>query len=310
MTAPPAVIATSTVTATWRAMGTRVVVAVDGAEDLLDRARLRIDELERRWSRFRSDSDVTRMNETTGIPVFVHADTRRLVRHAIAAWERTDGACDATVLGAVVAAGYDASFELLGERTAPLPGDPPVVPGCGSITVDDALGAVTLPAGVGFDPGAIGKGLAADLVVAELIADGASSAFVSIGGDIAMAGRPAAGDGWLVEVVDHAGEATPVARLALADGAVATSTTERRRWRVAGESRHHVIDPATGRPAQTSARTVAVIAGDAWWAEALATQLMLTPPERWADVVGDRAALTVDHDGRAHLLGGIRRYLR
>lgn len=294
--------------ATWRAMGSHVVVEVVGPSDLLVQARARLAELEQRWSRFLPDSDVTRLNTTRGLPVFVHGDTRRLVRHAIEAWKRTGGACDASVLDAVVASGYDRSFEALGAtvgRDAAV-----VVPGCDGIVVDDELGSVTLPSGTGFDPGAIGKGLAADLVVEELLAAGADGAFVSIGGDLRMGGRPAKGDGWLVDVVDHERSATVVARLALSGGAVATSTTQRRRWSVEGEPRHHVIDPATGTCADTGLRTATVVAGEAWWAEALATQLLLAPESEWARIVGDGVAVAIDQDGGRHLLGSIDRYLR
>lgn len=311
MVATEAVVdAPSTVTASWRAMGTRVVVAVTGPSGLLDRAWRRIDELERRWTRFRPDSDVARMNDARGLPVFVHADTRCLVRHAVAAWKATDGACDASVLDAVRAAGYDVTFESIGDRPRAPAGDPPIVPGCAGVTVDDELGSVRFPSGVGFDPGAIGKGLAADLVADELLGEGASGVFVSIGGDVRMGGAPPAGDGWLVDVIDAGRRDLPVARLALADGAVATSTTERRRWTAGQAFCHHVIDPRTGRPAVTAARTATVVTGDAWWAEALATQLLLAAPAEWPTIADGRAALVVDRDDRVHLLGDIARYLR
>ena len=296
-------------TATWRAMGTRVVVEAVGPNGLVEHARDRVDALESRWSRFLPNSDVSRMNELRGLPVFVHPDTRRLVRHAIAAWCQTDGACDATAYDAVLAAGYGVTFESVGDHP-PVIVDPPIVPGCGEITVDDELGAVVLPAGAGFDPGAIGKGLAADLVVEDLMSAGASSVFVSLGGDICMAGRPPHGDGWLIDVVDHADDPTRIAQLALGGGAVATSTTTRRRWQVGERVHHHVIDPRTGRPAESGARTACVIAGEAWQAEALATQLLLAEPQARADVVGDGAALVVNTDGEVEHLGVIDRYLR
>ena len=232
-----AVVRAATSTATWAAMGTTVTVEVNGPAVLLDGARGRLGELERSWSRFRPDSDVSRMNATRGVPVFVSPDTRLLVRHGVEAWRMTGGLCDPSVLDAVVAAGYDRSFAELDDPpgavghdgTVPLCGV--VVPGCAGVVVDDDLGCVTLPAGVGFDPGAIGKGLAADLIADWIIDQGADGAFVSVGGDIRMAGRPPIGDGWLVGVrtsPDH----DPVASLAMSGGAIATSTTERRRWLV------------------------------------------------------------------------------
>lgn len=307
--AATSVSAPTTSTATWAAMGTRVVVEVEGSPGLLDVARERLAELEARWSRFLPDSDVSRLNLTRGLPVFVHPDTRRLVRHGVAAWERTGGACDPTVLDAVVASGYDVSFEQLATRHA-APDEAPIVPGCGGIEVDDALGCVTMPPTVGFDPGAIGKGLAADLMADTLMLSGARAAFVSVGGDMRLVDAPTGSDGWRIPVAHPHEPSAPLAHLSVAGGAVATSTTERRRWRVGDDLRHHVIDPRTGRCADVDAISVTAIAGDAWWAEAHATQILLAERADWRAVVGDGAALVLDRDGVLHRLGHVERYLR
>lgn len=302
--------------ATWTAMGTSVTVEVNGPAVLLDAARNRLGELERSWSRFRPESDVSRMNATRGVPVFVSPDTRLLVRHGVEAWRMTGGLCDPSVLDAVIAAGYDRCFsELAGPGSAAVghgdtaPRSGVVAPGCAGIVVDDELGSVTLPPGVGFDPGAIGKGLAADLIAEWLLDQGADGAFVSIGGDIRMAGEPAVGDGWRVEVRTSP-EHERVAALAMTAGAIATSTTARRRWSVGGEVCHHAIDPRTGRPAVTDVVTAAVVGGDAWWAEAMATELLLTRPEERPTLVGAGAALVVTRTGDVERLGVIEKYTR
>ena len=242
--------------------------------------------------------------------MFVSSDTRLLVRHGVEAWRRTGGLCDPSVLDAVVAAGYDRTF---GEITAgcddvtPLAGV--AVPGCAGIVVDDDLGCVTLPADVGFDPGGIGKGLAADIVADWLLSHGADGAFVSVGGDIRMAGEPATGDGWLIDVRTSPTDQRMVS-VALSGGAIASSTTQRRRWTVGDEIRHHAIDPRTGRPAITDAVTVAVIAGDAWWAEAMATELLLTLRDDRPRLVGSGAAVVLTSDGDIELLGAMQDYVR
>ena len=74
--------------------------------------------------------------------------------------------------------------------------------------------------------------------------------------------------------------------------------------------RFRVIDPRTGRPAVTDVVTAAVIAGDAWWAEALATELLLTLPEDRAALVGAGTAVVVTRDGEIEMLGMIEEYLR
>jgi thiamine biosynthesis lipoprotein len=81
---------------------------------------------------------------------------------------------------------------------------------------------------------------------------------VSLGGDIAVDG-PAPGAGWAVRVAeDHrAGPDAPGQTIALRSGALATSSTTVRRW---GPGAHHIIDPATGLPAEGPWRTVSVAA--------------------------------------------------
>ena len=165
----------------FAAMGTRVhIIVVGGPGDLAFTAGERIDELERRWSRFRADSEVSRLNEAGGEPVAVSHDTYLLVQRACQAWHLSDGAFDPTILPSLEAAGYRDSFDAVW-ADASLDGRAPA-PGCAGIELDDRAVTVRLPAEVRFDPGGIGKGLAADLVTGLLMRHGARGALVSIGG--------------------------------------------------------------------------------------------------------------------------------
>ena len=92
-----------------------------------------------------------------------------------------------------------------------------------------------------------------------------------------------------------------VARIGLANGAVATSTTLRRRWTVDGEDRHHLIDPGTGSPVRDGPRRRStVIAGSAWVAEVLAKAVLLRGSAHPFDLIGGLSvdALAVDDAGR------------
>jgi thiamine biosynthesis lipoprotein len=285
----------------FHAMGTDAhVIVVDAPPDALDLAEARIEDLERRWSRFRADSEVSTLNRLAGTPVLVSGETALLVDRAVSAWLLTDGAFDPTVLGDVVRAGYDRTFEAIGTEAgaAPVVDAAAAQRGCGGIDV--AGRTVRLPAGSGFDPGGIGKGLAADLVAAELLAAGAAGACVNLGGDLRVAGTPPDGRAWLVAVEPPEAAATqPLAHIALASGAVATSTTERRTWIAGGEHRHHVVDPRTGNPAVLAIVQATVIAREGWAAEALATATLLSSAGAVFDHVGAAGAeaLVVDRDG-------------
>jgi thiamine biosynthesis lipoprotein len=218
----------------------------------------------------------------------------------------TAGLFDPTVLGALVRAGYDRSFELLG----PAPTDHPSALTTNAGAIEIVANAVRLPAGTGFDPGGIGKGLAADIVVDELRAAGAEGVCVNLGGDVRVDGSSPSGDGWTV-AVEYPERARALARIGVARGAVATSTTLRRRWHVSGELRHHLIDPFTDRPSESDVTFSTVVAGHAWTAEVLAKALVLhgTPLPLDLLTTNGATALTIDRDGRIAAAPGLESYL-
>ncbi len=282
----------------FRAMGTDVhVIVVGGRPGLALDAQRRIEELERRWSRFIPGSEVNALNDHAGAPLVVSDDTALLVGRAVEAWRLTGGTFDPTLLGAVIRAGYDRSYEQLPPE--PVAGDSPLTSGCGGIVRHGR--AVCLPAGTGFDPGGIGKGLAADLVAGETMDAGADGVCVNLGGDLRVAGeapaRTGPGTGWTI-AVEHPWGGEPLARIGIRDGAVATSTTLRRRWQCNGEPAHHLIDPTTGRPSASALALVTVVSGTAWAAEVLAKAVLLRGSIHALDVFPAFAeALTVDGDG-------------
>jgi len=169
---------------------------------------------------------------------------------------------------------------------------------------------VQLPRGMTLDAGGLGKGLAADIVATELMQRGAGGVLVNVGGDLRVIGTPPDGDDWLVAVEhpDHPDELHhAVTHLGLTAGGIATSTAARRRWSTLdGTPVHHLIDPATSLPAVTDRRQVTVVAGCAWWAEALAKVAFLdgTLPD------GHAGALVVDVDGRTSAIGRIDQFAR
>jgi thiamine biosynthesis lipoprotein len=157
-------------------------------------ARDRVEELERRWSRFRPDSEISRLNALAGSPMAVSPETLGLIGRALEGARVTGGRYDPTVLGDLLRAGYDRSFEEVGAAGA-AGGGSPLGRGWARVVVDAAGSSVTLPAGVGLDPGGIGKGYAADLVVEELRAAGAAGVCVNLGGDLRAEGRAPGGCG-------------------------------------------------------------------------------------------------------------------
>jgi thiamine biosynthesis lipoprotein len=282
-------------------MGSQCHLLVDGDDRLLDQAGRWLDELESAWSRFLPGSDISRVNSSGGRPTVVQPETAEAVALAIEAWAVTGGRFDPTTLPALVAAGYDRSFEHAG-RFDDRPEAPRPAPGCAAIEIDRDQGTLLLPAGIQLDLGGIGKGRAADLIAERLLVAGARGACVNLGGDVRLAGTPPAGGPWTVGV-EHPGTEQVVATFAVESGAVATSTVTHRRW---GVDAHHLIDPATGRPSTTDLLAVTVVAGTAAWAEVYAKAALLAGSERASEVVtgAGLTGLMVERDGAVTLLPG------
>ena len=277
----------------FAAMGTEVELMLEADDrSLLTEVETEFRRLETVLSRFRPDSELSQLNEAG--EGHDPPELLEVVELAIQARATSGGRFDPTVHDAVVAAGYDRSFELLDDR----PGEPttPARVG-GSVTIDRSTGHVALEAGYRLDLGGIAKGWAADRALAVL--SQAGPALVNAGGDVAAAGRV-----WPIAVEAAGGAIT----LGLEEGGLATSGRDRRTWVRDGEARHHLIDPATGVPAEGDVRTVTVAAGCAAEAEVLAKTLFLAGDSRRAldeaDLAGVPTVL-VTSAGDVLLAGGL-----
>lgn len=303
-------------------MGTRAHVLVESTttddDHLLEYAVARLNDLERRWSRFVPTSEISRWNSQRGQPFRPSDVTWRLVRAAADANHRTEGRFVPTLLDPLTDLGYDRPFGPdmatattdAAEATRRTPRHTPRWTSADeprpTLTLDPCDGSVRSVNG--FDPGGIGKGFAADLIVDELIEIGAERAVANIGGDLRI-GHALQGSASMIDPVDVAvSEDLDTGRfettVRLDHGAVATSTTRRRRWLRDGRAVHHIVDPRTGDAARSPAVVATVIAAEAWWAEAVATSLIVDPsftPER-------ACGLVVFADGTQRTIGAFGDY--
>lgn len=256
--------------ARFHALGTEVEVLVTQPAQLADTVthiRRRFDLIDRTFSRFRPDSELTRLEWLSGVRQPASALFLELLEFALRAARDTDGWFDPTIRDALEAAGYDRSIEQL-ETDGPGPSRPASPAGqWASITYDRDRHWVCVPAGVRLDFGGIGKGFAVDDALRTLPPD-CGGVLLNAGGDLAIRG-PAPAEGWRIDVAAEAG--TPVeTSVALVAGAIATSGLGRRRWRRNGVRLHHLIDPHTGAPANSPWRSVTVAARECSVAEVAA----------------------------------------
>jgi FAD:protein FMN transferase len=228
----------------------------------LDAVRAEVAAVDAACSRFRSDSELSRVNALAGTSVAVGALFALALDTALRAARLTRGDVDPTCGASLVAAGYDRDFEHLRARgvTVAIAGAVPA-PGWHTIEWDPARRLVRIPAGSRLDFGATAKALAADRAAAPARRSAGCGVLVSLGGDVAVCGDPPA-EGWRVRVTDdhRSAPGAPGQTVAVLTGGLATSSTTVRRWTDGEHSLHHILHPGTGRPAESCWRTVSVAA--------------------------------------------------
>jgi FAD:protein FMN transferase len=253
---------------TFKVFGTTATLLVSDPESVDDARAIADAELsavDRACSRFRPDSELSALNESGGAVVSVSELFAQLLEAALRAARLTDGDVDPTCGQALAEIGYDRDFaevRAAGPRPplAGLAARP--VPGWHCLQLDGERRLAQLTNGARLDLGATGKAWAADRCADLIAAKTGSGALVSLGGDIAVAGPPPA-DGWRVRVTDDhaAGPDAPGQTVAIRSGGLATSSTTVRAWAVGARRMHHIVNPATGRPAVSCWRTASVAAG-------------------------------------------------
>lgn len=260
--------------------------------------------VEAELSRFRPGSALSRLNRAAGCgPQPVPPTLLAVLQLALQAAAASNGLFDPTVLPALQRAGYDRSFEEI--AAAEQDGSPrsalPVI-GWQRVLLDVEAGTVALPAGMGLDLGGIAKGWVVDRAAEWLGQWG--PALVDAGGDMRCVGT-VDGQPWPIAVQDPFQPDRDLGILALAKGAVATSSVGGRRWRRGAVVLHHLIDPRTGAPSQSDLHTVTVMAPTAVEAEVVAKVALLlgsTAAGSYVERQGCRG-LGFGHDGRRWPLG-------
>jgi thiamine biosynthesis lipoprotein len=261
-------------TAQWELWSTtaRVVVTDPGAVAEARRVVTDLtDAVDLAASRFRPDSELSRLAGHDGRPREISPLLAQLVATSLAAARRTGGAVTPTIGHALADLGYDRDWA----TQVPTGTDVRFVltqaPRWQDVSLDGQV--LTMPPGTSLDLGSTAKAWAADQAAARVAAELGVGALVSLGGDIASAG-PGPDGGWRVLVRDQPED--PSVTIALPPGAaIATSSTRQRRWRSGGRAMHHIVDPATCLPAPEVWRSVSVAAPDCVTANTLTTAALV-----------------------------------
>ncbi len=242
----------------------------DLARELADLAAAEALRIERKFSRYRPDSVIGRINAAAGAPVAVDGETARLLDLAGRAHALSEGRFDVTsgILRRLWT--FDGGDRVPSRRQVRA-----LLPLIGWPRVGWRPPEITLPDGMEIDLGGLGKEYAVDRTVALLADRSPIPALVNFGGDLAVTGPPSPDGAWRVGVEDPGREDRAERLIELREGAMATSGDARRYLLRAGVRYPHILDPRTGWPVMGAPRAVTVLAGSCTEAGLLATMAML-----------------------------------
>jgi thiamine biosynthesis lipoprotein len=230
--------------------------------------------IERKYSRYRSDSVVSQINTSDGVPVVIDDETAQLLRYAAECYKLSDGAFDIT------SGVLRRAWQFNGQEAEP---DTDLIKsllsqvGWDKVTLTDST--VLLHPDMEIDLGGIGKEYAVDRVAQMLFEALPVSLMVNFGGDIRAIANKSRPQSWVVGIEDPSKQNEAVGTLSLEHGAVATSGDAARFCMVNGKRLGHILDPRTGWPVEDAPRSVTVVADLCTEAGLLATLSMLQGSE-------------------------------
>ncbi len=255
------------------------------AQRALQAAQAEVLRIEAKYSRYRDDSVISRINASAGSGrrVEVDAETAALLDYAAAAHAQSDGLFDIT--SGVLRRAWDFKAARLPQQ-AQLDALLPLV---GWSQLQWQRPRLQLPrAGMELDFGGFGKEYAADRAAAMLLAAGIRHGLVELGGDIRVVGPHPDGAPWRIGVRHPRQPEQPIATLELHHGAIASSGDYERFFEYAGTRYCHILDPRSGWPVQGFAG-VSVLAEQCLIAGTATTIAMLRGERdglEWLDELG------------------------
>ncbi len=269
------------------AMDTYMVLKAYGtnAKKALEQAETEIQRLESLFSVKLRDSDISKINATSGNPVTVNVSTRTAIAKAIEIGDMTDGALDITVYPLVREWGFTTG-DSDNEPSYKIPEQWLIDWHLGNVGYDRIIlngNIVTLPTQFEIDLGSVAKGYATDAVVQILDENGIDSALINLGGNVYALGRKPDNSKWKVGIQNPLDTDKVICSVSVENQAVITSGNYERFFEADGKKYWHIIDPKTGYPADNGIISATVIGSSGLDCDALSTALFVMGTEKAID---------------------------
>ena len=285
------------------AMDTVMQFTIYGDDTFLKDAQDMIADIESKVSVTNPDSELYAINQNgSGILTDRAAE---LMEHTISLCQRTDGALDLSIYPIVRAWGFTTGNYLVPEESTIT--DLLSHVDYTKVQYDTESGRVTLPDEMEIDLGSTGKGFAGQQAAALLRENGVTSALLNLGGNVQTIGTKPDGSLWEIAIQDPE-KNVPMMVVSIDNQAVVTSGGYERYFEQDGQTYWHIMDPATGHPADSGLRSVSIIGDDGLTCDGLSTSLFVMGLEKAAELwaqSNDFEAVFVTDTGEVYLTEGL-----
>lgn len=275
----------------FNSMSTMVQISINHelfANDLMPVYKL-FASVEDKCSRFKSESELSLLNQQIGKEAEVSEELFTILNDALRFYEETDGVFNPGILSAIEYSGYTRSIEYIRGKELITPSFfASISTKIRPFQLNEAKKTVVLKTGI--DLGGIAKGWVIDQA-AEILGK-ASYGFINVGGDIRIFGSLPRH--LKIGIEDPFDPSTMISSIHASNGAIATSTSMKRRWQVDGKNKHHLINPFTGEPSNSGIVSSTVTAPTALEADVWAKVTLLLGEEQgkaWISSKGAQAVL-------------------
>lgn len=249
------------------------------SDSVLEEAESEVLRLEKLLSVTDTESDIYKINSSSGTAVQVSDDTATLIKNANDISVKTNGAADISIYPVLKEWGFTT-----GEYNVP---DESTLENLltkvdyTKIQVED--NTVTIPEGYAIDLGSIAKGYTGDKIMELLKDNGVNSAIISLGGNVQTLGTKPDGSKWSVAIKNPTNQENQICIVKVENKAVITSGSYERYFSIDNQRYWHILDPETGKPADNGLISVTIIGENGTVCDSLSTSLFVMGTEKAID---------------------------
>lgn len=266
----------------FEAMGTEVLIQLDcrsGNEGILENIPSWFDSWENSLSRFRKNSELSRLNRSGGESFLLSNVMWEVLQLSLTNEKDSNGLITPGVFNTLNALGYNQPFDTINAYSeGEFNNEFDIQNVSDQILLSSDVKCILMPPGLHLDFGGVGKGWACNQVLTRLSSLGPT--LVDTGGDIAISGTPEGNRYWIIGIENPSDPEDEFTQVAITDCGIATSGRNKRKWTRNGVEYHHLVDPRTNTSSDTDVLSATVIAKDVIQAEYSAKMINILGSEQ------------------------------